>query len=203
VNSDKEEEMTKEMYILVGTFVGVLAAYITARLTVKHQLLIAELNARKDLKLQDDKLLDERLKTEIALERQELRKLHIILSNISLENSLTMSHIQSTNKITISEFRDRYLENCNRLHEALAISDIYYPEMSESTRKIYGQSNIFWGNQERLLRADLQKDQLERQSSLDEVLKTGNEISDHSRNLQNKISTRAKALNEALHKIKH
>lgn len=87
--------MPKETYIFLGALVGAVAAYITAKITGNNQILITQKNADKDVLLQDKKLFDERVKSEISLEREKLEKLHIILSTIALENSQTMSYIQS------------------------------------------------------------------------------------------------------------
>ncbi|WP_444922369.1 hypothetical protein ACJJID_08685 [Microbulbifer sp. CnH-101-G] len=191
--------MPKEMYIFLGAIVGALAAYITARVTGKKQLEIARLNAKKELKLQEDRLFDERLKSEVSLERRKLEILHVILSKIALENSQTMSFIQSDSNMELREFRERYLENCSRLHEAKAIVDIYYSEMSESISSIYGQSNIFWGYQEGVLRTEIEKDREGYESNLGNVLKAGDEIAGDVKQLQYKISYRSAELIRALH----
>ncbi len=57
----------------------------------------------------------------------------------------------------LSSFRKRYLENCDRLHIAEAIAALYYPEMTEKIKEVYGQSNIFWGSQEGVLRTDIKE----------------------------------------------
>ncbi|MEF3075285.1 hypothetical protein V2P20_09625 [Methylobacter sp. Wu1] len=51
--------MPKEIYIFLGAVIGALAAYITARVTGRNQIRIAEINANKDIRLQDEKLLDD------------------------------------------------------------------------------------------------------------------------------------------------
>lgn len=190
--------MPKEMYIFLGAIVGALAAYITARVTSSRQLEIAQLNAQKELKLQEELFFDERLKSEVSLERSKLEILHIILSKIALENSQTMSFIQSDSNMKLEVFRERYLDNCSRLHEAKAIVDIYYPEMSESVRNIYGQSNIFWGFQEGVLRTDIKKNESGYQSNLANVLKAGDEIAGDVKKLQYKIMYRSEELYKAL-----
>ncbi len=192
--------MPKEMYIFLGAMVGALAAYITARVTSNKQLEIAQLNAQKELKLQEELFFVERLKSEVTLERNKLEILHMILSKIALENSLTMSFIQSDSNMELEIFRERYLENCYRLHKAKAIVDIYYPEMSESVSRIYGQSNIFWGYQEGVLRTDIKKNKSVYQYNLDNVLKAGNEIAIDVKNLQYKIIHCSEKLNTALHR---
>jgi len=190
--------LPKEIYIFLGAIVGALAAYITARVTGRNQLKIAEIGANKDLQLQEDRLLDERIKSEVNLEREKLSLLHMILSKIALENSLTMSYIQSDSNISLSEYRVRYIDNCARLHEAQAISDIYYPEMSSSLETIYGQTNMFWGRQEGVLRTDIKENAWS--SHLQEALKSSETISAHVRQLQSKITERSQELNKALHR---
>ena len=188
------------MYIFLGALVGALAAYITARITGRNQLKIAEISANKDLQLQEDRLLDDRIKSEVNLEREKLALLHVILSKIALENSQTMSYIQSNSKVSLTEYRDRYIDNCARLHEAQAISDIYYPEMSESLGTIYGQTNMFWGRQEGVLRTDIKEKEDVWSAHLQEALKASQKISSHVQQLQRKISERSQELNKALHR---
>lgn len=190
--------MPKEMIIMFSAFIGTFTAYITTKITVRNQIRIAEINAEKEISLQSYKISDERTRAEVDVEREELRKLHKILSRVTLETSLTMSYIQSDNSMGLHEFRERYMESCYRLHEAKAISDIYYPEMSGSVDKVYGQANIFWGHQESVLRTDIKDNRDVWEASLSKVIKTGNEISSCSRALQEKISTRGKELKKAL-----
>ena len=182
----------------IGACVGALAAFITTKMTAKNQAQIAALNAEKDIRLQQDRLIDVRIQAEVSLERLELKRLHLILSRLTLENSQTMSHIQSDGGMELSIFRDKYLENCRRLHHAQAIADIYYPEMSELIRDIYGQSSMFWGHQEGVLRTDPRTDKKAWHLNMSEVLKAGDAITKHSRILQYKISERGETLNQLL-----
>jgi len=190
--------MQNELYILAGATVGAVAAYVTAKITTSTQLNIARLNAEKDITLQRDRLLDDRFKNELSIERGKLDVLHRILSRIELENSQTMSYIQSDSNLGVEGFRTRYLENCERLHEALAIADIYYPKMSDRLRQICGQSNIFWGNQENLLRTDIKTNREGWQSLLSRVLEASDAISTRARQLKDEIASRAKELSERI-----
>ena len=189
--------MDKELYLLVGAMVGAIAAYVTAKVTTKAQLHIARLNADKDIVLQRDRLQDERARHELSVERAKLDILHRTLSRIALENSQTMSYMQSDEGLSIVDFRKRYLENCDRLHEAMAIVDIYYPRMSTPLGEVYGQSNVFWGYQENLLRVDIKTNPDGWNAILAEVLKAGDAIGAKSRQLKDSVAERAKALAEA------
>jgi hypothetical protein len=172
--------VAKELFVLYGAVFTGLVGFLAARLTSGVQLKIARENSDKDLRLQSDRLLDERVRSEISLERKKLEKLHKTLSIISFENSQTMSYIQSSDT-ELADFRNRYIENCARLHDALAITDLYYPEMSESIREIFGQSNIFWGYQEGVIRIDIKENEQGWQANL--------------------IAERGKELNKALQRI--
>ncbi|MDR7121979.1 hypothetical protein [Rheinheimera soli] len=188
--------MPKETYLFLGALVTALIGIFVARYTSGVQLKIAKDNSEKDIRLQADRLADERLKNEVALERDKLEKLHKILSVISFENSQTMSYIQSS-ETELSDFRKRYIENCDRLHDALAITDLYYPDMSEPIRQIFGQANCFWGYQEGVIRIDIKTNEQGWQSNMLKVLDAGGVINKHVKSLQYQISERGKELSKA------
>lgn len=191
--------MEKELFLFLGAIFTAVIGYGAARLTSSVQLQIAKDNSEKDLKLQSDRLLDERLKAEVKLERDKLEILHRTLSRISFENSQTMSYIQSTDT-ELSEFRARYIENCDRLHEALAITDLYYPSMSEGVREIFGQANRFWGFQEGVINIDVRENNPSWMAHMEKVLDAGGKVNKRVENLQHKISGRGKELNQLLHR---
>ncbi len=190
--------MEREFYILVSVFLGAVTAYVTARVTSGTQLKIAKVNSDKELEIQKNIFREDRLKSEVSLERGKLEELHIILSRVNLENSLTVSYIQSDEGISLSEFRERYLENCDRLHIAEAIVSLYYPEMTEKTQEIYSQSNIFWGAQEGVLRIDSKENNVGWQTNLQNVLLASTEISERVSSLQFEIKERALGLSNAI-----
>jgi gas vesicle protein len=182
-------KMTNQIYLLIGAIISAAVGLLAARLTSGIQLKIARSNSKKDLLLQQQRLADERQRAEAALERAKLETLHKILSTISFETSQTMSYIQSKD-IELSVFRRRYIDNCNRLDDALAIADLYYPDMSSAVRKIYGQTNIFWGSQEALIRTDVKTNQDAWQAHLHEVLGAGNAIRAQVETLHSRITAR-------------
>jgi len=192
----------KDLYILIAAIVGASAAYITAKITSKNQLKIAQMNAEKDITMLNINQQNEMLKREVSLEREKLEKMHIILSEIALANSQTTSYFNSSSKnITIEEFRTNYLNNSLKLHTALAIADLYYPDMSQSIREINGDSNVFWGHQEQLMKTNIQENPQSFNSNLSEVSKACNEISKLVLNIQFKISLRGEKLKEELIKL--
>ena len=190
--------MEKELYLLLGAGIGAVAAYITAKVTTKGQLNIAKLNTDKDIKLQSDRLKDDRLRNEISIERNKLDVLHRTLPRIALENSQTMSYMQSEANLSIADFRTRFLENCERLHEAMAIVDIYYHQMSDALKQVYSQSNIFWGYQENLLHTNIKTNPNGWNANLIKVLEAGDKIQNTSTGLKFDITERSKIITSSL-----
>lgn len=191
--------MSKELYLLFGAMVGAIAAYITTKITTANHLRIAKINVHKDLNLQEGKIANEQLKEEVNLERDKLGELHKILSDIAYENSMTASYIDADEEIELSQFRKKYRDNCSRLHEALAIADLFYPELSDDVREIYGQTNMFWGGQDNYLKVDKANgDTKIRQFHREKTIKAGGEIGSMVLSLQYRISTIGTNLKEQI-----
>jgi len=190
--------MEKEALILISVLLGAIAAYITARVTSKNQLKVAEETTRKELKMQNNHIYNECLKEEVALKREKLENLHVILSKVALENSQTVSFIQSDENMPISIFRERYQENCIRLHTAESIAALYYPKMTERVRDVYSQSNLFWGSQEGVLRTDIQENKNTWGANIKKVIKASQEISTIVNSLKDDIITQGESLNKKI-----
>lgn len=190
--------MEKEFLILISVFLGAIAAYITARVTSNNQLKIAEEITKKELKMQRNHIHDERLKVEVALKREKLEELHVILSKVVLENSLTVSFIQSDENMSLPVFRERYQENCGRLHTAESIAALYYPEMTERIGSIYSQSNLFWGSQEGVLRTDIKENKKAWDANIAKVINASQEIGRIVASLKNDIIRQGESLNNKI-----
>jgi hypothetical protein len=190
--------MDRDFIVLSAAIVGAIAAYITAKVTGSNQLKIAKIAAEKDIQLQSERLLHDRVVNEIKLEREKLEKLHLILSKIAFENSLTMSYFLSSNDTDVDIFRNRYMENCQRFQEAMAIADLYYPEMSTSVNTIYGEMNMFWGHQEAIIQIDTENHKHGRQTNLEQVIAAGNKIAKMVSELRNSIADRGENLKDSL-----
>lgn len=109
-----------------------------------------------------------------------------------------MSYIQSDSNLGIAEFRARYLANCERLHVAEAIVDLYYPEMSDAVKKIDGQTNVFWGYQELVLRTDIKTNEHSHLTNLGKVISAGDEIASLVGNLKYRVLCRGKELSKTM-----
>jgi hypothetical protein len=190
--------LQKEEYILLGALVGAAVAFIGAVLTSVVQLKIAKNNSKKDIQLQLNNIENERLKAQVELERSKLESLHIILSQVSFENSITMSYIQSDSESKIEDFRVRYIANCERIFEALAISEMYYSNMKPKIKEIYKQMNLFWGHQESVIQINSSENNAGWSDNLGEVIKSGREISAKVNDLHSEIALRSLELNKAI-----
>ncbi len=186
------------MYIFLGAIGAALISYFGQSLNSRNQLKIAEKNLEQHLRLQDEKMAGERLVKEVELEREKLEQLHVVLSLVAFENSQTMSYMQSGSETSLDEFRSRFIANTVRLHEAEAIAEIYYPEMLERLKVIYGEANKFWGYQEQLIQTNIKENRSGWESALYKVQDSGTKIYSHVKDLKSDIAMRGKLLKQEM-----
>ena len=190
----------KEIFLFLGAIVGGVAAYITAKVTGRNQIEIAKLNAERDFRIQENTLFHERIKAEVALKREKLEEVHKILSKMAMENSLTLSYMKSSSEDKdIEKYRKRYLDNCERLHEAIAICDIFFSDMTKKLKDIYSAANIFWGHQENLMRLDIRENKEGWDINLNHVLEQSKRVAELVREAQDELAQKGMELNKALH----
>ncbi len=174
--------------------VGFLAAWLNYRSQVKCALI----NAEKDKQIQLVEIYSRRVEKEAKTKFLELEKMYQTLLSIALENSKTMSYMQSSKNLDIEEFRSRYLLNCRDLHEIQAKIDIRFPRLIDETNSIYRQANVFWGNQESLLRTDVKNNPGGYQNLCDKIHVVSHEISDLVDSLKSKIVEEAEFIQKRL-----
>jgi hypothetical protein len=188
----------KEIIILYGAAITVMVGFLAAWLNSRAQVNSARINAEKDKTLQLNEIRSRRVEKEAETKLSELEKMYSTLLAIALENSKTMSYMQSSKNLDIEIFRERYLSNCSELHEIQAKIAIRFPRMIEETNKIYGQANVFWGNQENLLRTDIKNNPDGYQSLCDKIHDVSYEISDLTNSLKSKIVEEAEFIQNKL-----
>lgn len=184
------------LYVVMGGMITAIPAWLASKSASRVQQKIARENADKDITLQTGRLLDERVKSEVEVARKNLKELHCIISLISLENSQTMSYFHTETDVAV--FRERYLQNCHRLHEAMAIADLYYPKFSSLIKDIYSQTNIFWGYQENLMRTDIKTNESGWQSLMSRILTVVEKINELKTQLHSSISDEGGILNRKM-----
>ncbi|RKR78591.1 GlsB/YeaQ/YmgE family stress response membrane protein, partial [Marinobacter nauticus] len=142
-----ESEVTTAIIGVLGAFIGGLFGFLGAHLSTKTQLRIAQSTNDHQLRLEADKAARALKEKELLRLRGQIERAHKICSKIALENSQTVSYLESTGKLDIDAFHRRYLENCEKLDELRAIAAIDIPELIKVADEIYGLANVFWGNQ--------------------------------------------------------
>ncbi|MCW5258516.1 hypothetical protein D5038_19860 [Verminephrobacter aporrectodeae subsp. tuberculatae] len=182
---------------LVGSVIGAFFTLFAAVLVTKGQERVARINADKDLRIHADKMTNSRLTEDVTARRGKLSELHQILSRVEFENSQTMSYMSAEENLEIPVFRQRYRELCSMMASALSIVDIYYPEMSQSMLLVYGKANIFWGQQEHLLRTPSQ-DRKAWQERHAAVVETAHKIRDLTSAMQENVQAEARDLARSL-----
>ncbi|WAR44942.1 hypothetical protein [Methylomonas rapida] len=188
----------KEIIILYGAAITVSVGFLTAWLNSRAQVNTAKITAEKDKQLQLNEIYFRSVEKEVETKLSELEKMYETLLCIELENSKTMSYMQSSNSLDIEEFRSRYISNCKKLHEIQAKIAIRFPRMIEETNKIYSQANVFWGNQENLLRTDIKNNPERYQSLCDKIHEVSYVISDLTSSLKSKIVEEAEFIQQRL-----
>lgn len=174
------------LYVILGAVITSVVTYFTTKNSSNVQL-----------KIHTSALYEDRNKAQIILERIKLEELYQIISIISFENSITMSNINSSES-KLKDFRNRYMKNTHKLYLALAISDMYFPNMSSKIRDILSNSNLFWGHQEGVIRTDSKNNPEGWKFNLEEVIETSRKISKDVRYLQEQISQESALLTQKL-----
>ena len=108
---------------------------------------IAQITNDHQLRLEGDKVARALKEKELIRLRAQIERAHKICSKVGLENSQTVSYLESTGKLDIDAFHKRYLGNCDRLDELRAVAAIDIPELIGVADEIYGLANVFWGTQ--------------------------------------------------------
>lgn len=139
--------MTAAIFGLIGAFIGGLFGYLGTKHSSNTQLEIAKSGNEHLLHLDNIKAERELRERELIRLRGQFERAHRILSLIGMENSQTVSFIESTGDLDIEAFNSRYLDNCKVVDELRAIAVIDIPELIIDCEDIYSLSNRFWGNQ--------------------------------------------------------
>ena len=132
---------------VLGAFVGGLFGFLAAYISTRSQYRLAKINNEHQLKMDGEKAARIFRQKELIRLREQIERSHIICSFIALENSQTVSFVESMGDLNIDAFNQRYFNNCEKINELRAIAAIDIPELSKITEEIFGLANVFWGNQ--------------------------------------------------------
>ncbi len=186
---------------LIGGVIALLSAIISGFFNIrtsKAQVEVARINAEKEVFLQQEKArneIDQKRTLDIA---ERLLEVHMTASKMAGEYSQTRSHFDWTDMIDRTEFRNKYREDCSNVNKSIAMTDVYLAEYKEyrieirdSLSTIYGAMNIFWGNQEELLRnheiENAENREIHKGACITAIIEASNKISKHAVSVQRKI----------------
>lgn len=190
--------MTTAIIGVLGAFVGGLFGFLGAYLSTKTQLRIARINNDHQLQIETEKAARALHEKEMIRLREQIERGHKICSYISMENSQTLSYLESTGNLDISAFNKRYLDNCEKLDELRAIAAIDIPELVRITEEIYGLANVFWGNQSWKMEHLKNENPIGAEAVSKELYKAIYAMPDKINEAKYVLSQRAEALNNAL-----
>lgn len=186
---------------LIGGVIALLSAMISGFFnlrTSKAQIEVAKINAEKEVFLQQEKTRNEANQKQTSDTVERLLEVHMTASKMAGEYSQTRSHFDWTDMVDRAEFRKKYREDCSEVNRSIAMVDInlvsykeYRIEIRDSLSAIYGTMNIFWGNQEELLRnheiENAEHKEMHKGARITAIIDASNKISKQASNIQRKI----------------
>ena len=123
----------------------------------------------------------------LSIQRDNLIKLHRLLSKLKLSYSKTSQYFTTENG-DIEKNRTNYLANRETVHEAMVMAAIYFPKFTDDLNEIYLQTDFAWNAQEEIIKKSTNPTSYPALGSAIEIIeKTINTI-------QNKISNTAQEL---------
>lgn len=100
----------------------------------------------------------ERQKEHYKLIKFAISKIHMLLSEIEDQCTLTSSYIDLTIQLSQSDYNKSFKSELKNLRKLRMLVDLYYPEFQSRIDKICGISNKYWGYQQSLLLNDSKND---------------------------------------------
>ena len=122
--------------------------------TTRSQRKLAQESHEHQYRIETQKLEYQQRKEDIEFIRKKLEDVHLILSKIGMENSLTGSYITREIGITKEQYHAQYLKNDEEVCRLLITADLYLPQLQETAYKLRGLMNLFWGNHQDLIRLE-------------------------------------------------
>ena len=200
----------------VSSIIAAIAAIVSAGVSgyfglknAKAQVEITSINYDKDLLLQREKIKSENDDKTISLLLEVLKQGHEAMSRVSSKYSQTQSHIYWTDNISRADFRKIYQEDRENLDRLLSELDIILAnyesrdDIHRLIKKIRGQMNMFWGEQEELLRndeVDGEWRENHRQHRISAIIDASGKISEYADEVQQKIVAIAAYIQNCRHK---
>lgn len=192
--------MTEGFYTLLGTLLGaIIGGFFTLRVTKINNISQLERdkeNHKKDYdieKLKIEKEQKESLRKEKLLAIKEINN---VAGQFERYISLIRSNIESSIKMNVNDFHLQYLERDKKIVKIQTLASMYFPDLLENVRKLFGVHSRYWGNQNILLRIDVKEDFEGYKSMLKPIIELGEEAFAITKEIRDQLLKKAEALRE-------
>jgi len=152
----------------------------------------------KDVNYDIEKLKIEKEQKE-SLRKEKLiaiKEINNVAGQFERYISLIRSNIESSIKMNVNDFHLQYLERDKKIVEIQTLASMYFPDLLENVRKLFGVHSRYWGNQNILLRIDVKEDFEGYKSMLKPIIELGEEAFAITKEIRDQLSKKAEALRE-------
>ena len=192
--------MTEGFNTLLGTLLGaIIGGFFTLKATKINNISQLERdreNHKKDYdieKLKIEKEQKENLRKEKLLAIKEINN---VAGQFERYISLIRSNIESSIKMNVNDFYLQYLERDKKIVEIQTLASMYFPDLLENIRRLFGVHSRYWGNQNVLLRIDIKEDFEGYKSMLKPIIELGEEAFAITKEIRDQLLKKAEALKE-------
>lgn len=180
-------EIPNGAWVALGTAMGAIISYISAKSSAGAQIFSAEIRADKDLQIHQVKIHEktEQWRRERMLDRLECA--HQILCEISMSFSQTEMYFTDEDRVSVEEFREWYRGYCLKFHKSLSYVSFYMEDEADVMQEIYGHMNVYWGEMEGVLMAHKEGKIDIKRTRMERALISSNEIGVKSARVRSRI----------------
>ena len=177
--------MIERIFALLGALIMGAFTYLSSKIQIKNNYDIEKLKIEKE---QKESLRKEKL---IAI-----KEINNVAGHFERYISLIRSNIESSIKMNVNDFHLQYLERDKKIVEIQTLASMYFPDLLENVRKLFGVHSRYWGNQNILLRIDVKEEFEGYKSMLKPIIELGEEAFAITKEIRNQLSKKAEALRE-------
>lgn len=177
--------MIEGFFALLGAFTMGAFTYLSNKIQIKNNYNIEKLKIEKEQKenLRKEKLL-------------AIKEINDIIGLFERYISLTQSIIESSIKMKVNDFHLQYLEKDKKLVEIQTLASMYFPDLLENIKKLFGVHSRYWGNQNLLLRIDITENFKGYKSMLKPITEVEEEAFAITKEIKDQLLKKVEALKE-------
>lgn len=192
--------MTEGFYTLLGTLLGaIIGGFFTLRVTKINNISQLERdkeNHKKDYDIEKFKIEKEQKENFRKEKLLAIKEINNIAGQFERYISLIQSSIESSIKMNVNDFHLQYLERDKKIVEIQTLASMYFPDLLENIRKLFGVHSRYWGNQNLLLRIDITENFEGYKSMLKPITEVGEEAFAITKEIRDQLLKKAEILRE-------